>query len=130
QVGARTEVLPLPPDADDPHLRVGVRGTQRLAEIRDQSIVERVALVGTVQGEPRDPVDRGREDRPPGRRRGHAAPASSRAWRATSSGTSISMRSMAVERVFPCASVFSETVPPPPSELWSRKLSACRLGSS
>ncbi len=46
------------------------------------------------------------------------------------SSTSMVMRSIALERVFPCASFFSETVPPPPRLLWSRKLSASRLGSS
>jgi hypothetical protein len=50
--------------------------------------------------------------------------------RRRSSGTSTSSRSIAVESVLPCASVFSDTVPPPPSALCSRKLSASRFGSS
>ena len=38
------------------------------------------------------------------------------------------MRSIALElSVFPCASFFSDTVPPPPRLLWRRKLSAQQI---
>ena len=49
---------------------------------------------------------------------------------ATSSGTSISMRSRAVLNTFPCASVIRETVPPPSRAPWRRKFTAQRLASS
>ena len=40
------------------------------------------------------------------------------------------MRSSAVENTLPCASVLSDSVPPPSSAPCSRKLSALRFGSS
>src|SRR5688572_29470967 len=40
------------------------------------------------------------------------------------------MRRSAVEKVFPCASVISDSVPPPPRLSCRRKLSAPRLGNS
>src|SRR5438067_8884382 len=43
---------------------------------------------------------------------------------------SISIRSSAVEKVFPCASVISDRVPPPPRLSCKRKFSAPRFGSS
>src|SRR6185503_7025816 len=49
---------------------------------------------------------------------------------ASSSATSISIRKSAVEKVFPCASVISESVPPPPRLSCRRKLSAPRFGNS
>ena len=52
------------------------------------------------------------------------------ASRASSSGTSRTRRSSAVENTLPCASVLSESVPPPSSAPCSRKLSAPRFGSS
>src|SRR5688572_16499113 len=50
--------------------------------------------------------------------------------RASPSGTSRVIRRRAVENTLPCASVFSESVPPPSSAPWRRKFSAFRLGSS
>ncbi len=50
--------------------------------------------------------------------------------RASSSGTSISMRRSAVEKVLPCASVIKESVPPPSRLSCKRKLSTPRFGNS
>ncbi len=46
------------------------------------------------------------------------------------SSTSISILSNALLRVFPWASFFSDFVPPPPRDWWSKKFSAFRFGSS
>ena len=59
-------------------------------------------------------------------RRGRAAVS----VRASASGTSSTIRSSAVEKTLPCASVLSESVPPPSSAPCSRKFSALRFGSS
>src|SRR5690606_21132491 len=53
-----------------------------------------------------------------------------RAHGSSSSGTSISIASSPWPCVLPWASVSSDAVPPPPSESWSRKLSASRFGTS
>src|SRR5262249_5474545 len=50
--------------------------------------------------------------------------------RASSSGISICILSIAVEKVLPCASVISESVPPPPRLSCRRKFSAPRFGNS
>src|SRR4029079_18230299 len=49
---------------------------------------------------------------------------------ASSSGTSSTIRSNAVENTLPCAAVLSDIVPPPSRAPCKRKLSACRFGSS
>src|SRR5687767_11762493 len=49
---------------------------------------------------------------------------------ASASGTSRVILNSAVEKTLPCASVLSESVPPPSSAPCRRKLSAFRFGSS
>src|SRR5690606_3100596 len=61
-----------------------------------------------------------------GRRRGAHRPSPA----ASDSGSSTSSSSRPWPWTFPWASVTSDAVPPPPSESWSRKLSASRLGTS
>src|SRR5256885_7331497 len=78
----------------------------------DHRGIDGVALVGAVHG---------RRQHPAGKCAQHAV---------VHRGASTVIRNRAVENTFPCASVFSEMVPPPSSAPCSRKLSAYRLGSS
>src|SRR3954464_12595495 len=59
----------------------------------------------------------------------HARASGRARLRASASGMSMIIRSSAVEKTFPCASVLRESVPPPSRAPCKRKLSALRLGS-
>src|SRR5690606_34055189 len=108
------------------HIRVRPGARERLAQGRDGRRVQRVALLRPVQRDGGDAI----RDVVQQAVVAHVAGCVASSARTTSSGTSPSMRSSAVENVLPCASVISETVPPPSSASCNRKFSAYRLGSS
>src|SRR2546423_8257391 len=126
EIRARAKRGALAVDGDDPHRRFTQR-EQSLGELIGGGPVERVFLFGA--GERNSP------DRALDRHSNvfHLDPSfaigSPRCF-ASLSGTSMIMRRSAVEYTFPCASVLSDSVPPPSSAPWSRKLSALRFGSS
>src|SRR5690606_34470427 len=111
-------------EQEDANAGILLRPLERGFQLDDGAVIERIALVRAVQRDPRHAV-RGFVQDP-------VEIAHSPESRALSipAGTVSSMRSIAVEKVLPCASVMSGTVPPPSSAPCNRKLSALRFGSS
>src|SRR5260370_38988164 len=97
---------------DDAHPGIESGALEQLEQGVDHGRVDRVLLLGTIE---RRGEDAGihRCDHAVGHR-----------------GTSTSMRNSAVENTLPCASLLSDTVPPPSNGPSSRKIKAYELGSS
>src|SRR5205807_3207149 len=111
-VHAGAEILHRSPQGDDPHLGVEVRPVEQPEQSLDHVGVDRVLLVGTIQRAGQHAVLQGDENTVAHRE------------------TSIAIRSRAVEKTLPWASVLREIVPPPSSAPCSRKFRAWRFGSS
>src|ERR1700737_3548972 len=122
EIGAGTEVRTFPIYRYDVHRRFAER-EQCLRQLVGRGSVERVLLLRASE---RDPSNRSVDCQSNVL---HFAVGSPNRF-ASGSGTSMTIRSNAVENTFPCASVLRERVPPPASAPCSRKLSAFRFGSS
>src|ERR1043165_1723494 len=123
EVGARAEVLPCSRDHNHSNAIIPRCVLQPTLEPRDQGIIQRITFLWTVQRNPRHRTfDRVKNCLIRVHRLFNSA--------ASASLSSISIRSNAVEKVFPCASVINDKVPPPPRLSCNRKLSAPRFGNS
>src|SRR5690242_13725846 len=98
EVGAGAEVLALAANEDDADPRVGLERAQPGEQLFRRLPVEGVALVGAGD---RQAADRVAPLDPDPRRVAHFAPGSFSS-RASASGTSMTIRSIAVEKTFPC----------------------------
>src|SRR5260370_25874113 len=109
---ARREIATRAAQRHDAHPGVEIGALEDLEQRLDHESVDRVFLLGTIEGRGEDAcVHRGEHAV------GHR-------------GTSTSIRKRAVGNTLPCASGLRATVPPPSSAPCKRKFKAYKLGSS
>src|SRR3954470_22923467 len=130
EIRTRAKIGTFPINGYDAH-RAFAEREKSLGQLVGRCPVERVLLSGASESdEPNRTLDRDDDVVHRALADLRAATLGSPRRLASESGTSIVIRNNAVEYTFPCASVFSDKVPPPSRAPWSRKLRALRFGSS
>src|SRR5205085_287620 len=124
QISAGAEVVAVSREVHHPHLPVLLELRTCLEQLAGHGAVDRVSALLSREDDATDRAPSFQSNA------SHQTAPGTPSFRASESGIVNVIRSSAVEKTFPCASVFSDCVPPPSNAPCSRKFSAWRFGNS